>query len=54
VPEPVNGGFWNLPPSDRDAAYDAACDRYGVADFFDLDAETRGEVYDRVTRGEPV
>ncbi len=44
---PVNNGFWDLPADDRAAAMQAACDRYGVTDFWDLDAGQRGDVYDR-------
>jgi hypothetical protein len=42
----VSNGFWDLPAPDRDAAMQAACDRYGAADFFDLDAAQRRAVYD--------
>jgi hypothetical protein len=43
----VSNGFWDLPAPDRDAAMQDACDRYGVVDFFDLDAAQRGAVYAR-------
>jgi len=43
----INSGFWDLPALDRDAAMTAACDRYGVSDFWDLDPAQRGAVYDQ-------
>ena len=41
--------FFNLPPEDRAAAYEAAEERAGVGagNFFDLSPEERGTAYDR-------
>jgi hypothetical protein len=43
----VNSGFWDLPASQRAQAMQAACDQYQVSDFWDLDPDQRGAVYDR-------
>lgn len=45
----VNSGFWDLPGDERAEIEQAACERYGVSDFFDLDPEQRRAVYDSVT-----
>ena len=41
--------FFDLPPEDRAAAYEAAEDRYNVSsgNFFDLSPEERGATYER-------
>ncbi len=42
--------FFELPADKRDAARDAACEKYGVQDFYDLDPEQRAEAYDEAVR----
>lgn len=48
--------FFDLPPEERGAAYDRACERGDVENFFDLPAEERARVYeeaeDRYMEGE--
>jgi hypothetical protein len=41
----VNGGFWDLTPEERGAAYDKAEQETGQ-NFHDLSAEERGRYYD--------
>lgn len=43
----VNNGFWDLPPDERSALMESACERGGVTNFFDLSPEERGRAYDR-------
>lgn len=43
----VNNGFWDRPAKDRAARMDAACERGGVSNFFDLPPEDRAAAYDR-------
>lgn len=43
----VNNGFWDRPPEERAARMDAACERGGTSNFFDLSPEERGAAYDR-------
>lgn len=42
----VNNGFWDRPADERAARMNAACDRAGVDNFFDLSPEERGRAYD--------
>lgn len=46
-PITVNNGFWDKHPEERAAIMDAACERGGVANFFDLSPEERARAYDR-------
>jgi hypothetical protein len=48
----VNNGFYLLPPEERAAAYEKACRKYGVDNFFDLSPEERGAAYEEATRYE--
>ena len=45
-PTTVNNGFWDRPAEERAARMDAACERGGVSNFFDLSPEERGRAYD--------
>lgn len=49
--------FYDLPPEERAAAYENACEKGGVSDFFDLTAEERSRAYeqaeDRYEQGSP-
>lgn len=42
----VNNGFWDRPAEERASIMEAACERGGVANFFDLSPEERGRAYD--------
>jgi len=48
-----SNAFYSLPPEERAAAKERACERYGVEDFFDLEPEQRLEVYSSATRWGP-
>lgn len=45
-PTTVNNGFWDRPAEERAARMEAACERGGVSNFFDLSPEERGRAYD--------
>ena len=45
-PRAMNNGFWDRPVEERAARVDAACERYGVTNFFDLSPEERGTAYE--------
>jgi hypothetical protein len=45
-PTSCNNGFWDRDPQERAAKMDAACERGGVSNFFDLSPEERGQCYD--------
>lgn len=45
APRACNNGFWDLDPGERGARMDAACERGGVSNFFDLSPEERGTAY---------
>lgn len=47
----VSSAFFTLTPAEREAAYQAAQARYGVASFWDLPPEDRAAVYDRAVQG---
>ena len=38
--------FYDLPPEERAAAYDAACERAWVSNFHDLPPEERARAYE--------
>lgn len=44
----VNNGFWDRPAEERAALMEAACERGGVVNFFDLSPEERVRAYDSV------
>ena len=44
--DPQRINFHDLPPEDRAAAYDRACERAGVSDFHDLSPEERAAAYE--------
>jgi hypothetical protein len=46
-----SSAFYSLPADERAAAKEAACERYGAEDFFDLDPEQRAETYQRAVTG---
>lgn len=45
-PRTVNNGFWDKTPQERAASMDAACERNGVSNFFDLPPEERARAYE--------
>lgn len=49
--ESISSAFYALPAADRDAAKEAACERFGVEDFFDLDPDQRNQVYAEAVSG---
>lgn len=46
----VNHGFWDLPPEDRAAIKEAACERNDCVDFYDLPPEERDRAYEQARR----
>lgn len=48
----VNFGFYDLPAQDRANAMDAACERGGVGNFFDLSPEERAQCYEQASQND--
>ncbi len=45
-PVSCNNGFWGRDPEERASRMDAACERGGTSNFFDLPPEERAACYD--------
>lgn len=48
----MSENFFDLSAEERAAAYERACERYGVEHFHDLDPEERAEAYEWALRRE--